>query len=114
ASGAHTLSHLGDHVYPETGNGGYVSVHTDIHMVYDATANQFLPGNNVVLTDRATQCLTDFGLDFERTSANTTAGPDMRVDEVLVNGVPAPFRFVQPTYPGDPNGQDDPDPQAHE
>ncbi len=38
----------------------------------------------------------------------------MRVDEVLVNGVPAPFRFVQPTYPGDPNGQDDPDPQAHE
>ena len=114
APGAHTLSHAGDHVYPETGNGGYVSVHTGIHMVYDATANQFLPGNHVVLTDRATQCLTDFSLDFERASANTTAGPDLSVAKVLVNGVPARFRFVQPTYPGDPKGQNDPDPLAHE
>ena len=71
SSGAHTLSHFGDHVYPETGNGGYTSLHTDVHMVYDAPANQFLPGNHVVLTDRATQCLTDFSLDFERTSAWT-------------------------------------------
>src|SRR6185312_9207184 len=31
-----------------------------------------------------------------------------------VNGHPARFRFVQPTYPGDPNGQNDPDPAAHE
>ena len=36
SSGAHTLSHFGDHVYPETGNGGYTSLHTDVHMVYDA------------------------------------------------------------------------------
>ena len=113
-SGAHTLSHLGDHMYPETGNGGYVSLHTDVHMVYDATANRFVPGNHVVLTGRATQCLTDFSLDFERTSANTTAGPDMSVDKVLVNGVPARFGFLQPTYPGDPKGQNDPDPRAHE
>ena len=31
----------------------------------------------VVLIDRATQCLTDFSLDFERTSPNTEDGPDM-------------------------------------
>ena len=67
--GAHTLAPVGSHVYPETGNGGYTSVHTDVHMVYDADTNMFLPGNNVTLTDRATQCLTSFSLDFERTSA---------------------------------------------
>ena len=33
---------------------------------------------------------------------------------MLVNGQPAAFTFVQPTYPGDPNGQNDPDPRAHE
>ena len=115
SSGAHTLSHLGDHVYPDTGNGGYVSVHTDVHLVYDATRNRFLPGNHVDLTDRATQCLTDFSLDFERRStANTAAGPDLRIISVTVNGQPATFRFVQPTYPGDPHGQNDPSPAAHE
>jgi hypothetical protein len=114
SSGAHTLSLPGSHVYPETGNGGYTSVHTDVYMVYDAATNLFLPGNHVDLTDRATQCLTDFSLDFERTSANLTAGPNMTVGSVTVNGQPASFTFVQPTYPGDPNGQDDPDPAAHQ
>jgi hypothetical protein len=114
SSGAHTLSHFGDHVYPETGNGGYTSLHTDVHMVYDAPSNQFLPGNHVVLTLRATQCLTDFSLDFERTGVDANGGPDMTVDSVFVHGRPAPFKFVQPTYPGDPNGQDDPDPRAHQ
>src|SRR6266487_177503 len=80
SSGAHTLSHLGDHVYPETGNGGYRSLHTDVDMVYDAPSNRFLPGNHVVLTDRATQCLTDFSLDFERHGADPVDGPDMSVD----------------------------------
>jgi hypothetical protein len=112
-SGAHTLSHFGDRVYPETGNGGYTSLHTDVNMVYDAATNLFLPGNHVDLTDRATQCLTDFSLDFERTSTNTTAGPNMTVSSVTVNGEPATFTFIQPTYPGDPNGQNDPDPAAH-
>ena len=37
----------------------------------------------------------------------------MTVQSVTVNGQPATFKFVQPTYPGDPNGQDDPDPLAH-
>ena len=37
----------------------------------------------------------------------------MSVDSVLVNGQPATFTFVQPTYPGDPNGDNDPDPRAH-
>ncbi|MBO0823716.1 MAG: hypothetical protein J2P27_07630 [Actinobacteria bacterium] len=114
SAGAHTLAPAGSHVYPETGNGGYTSVHTDVHMVYDATTNMFLPGNNVALTDQATKCLTSFSLDFERQSANTTDGPDMAVQSVTVNGAPATFTFVQPTYPGDPNGQNDPDPLAHE
>jgi len=114
SAGARTLSPPGSVLYPETGNGGYTSVHTLVHLVYDATANRFLPGNRVVLTDRATQCLTSFSLDFERRSANTSAGPDMTVNSVTVNGRPARFTFVQPTYPGDPAGQDDPAPAAHE
>ncbi len=113
SSGAHTLSTFGDRVYPEMGNGGYRSVHTDIHIVYDTATNLFLPGNHVELTDQATQCLSDFSLDFERSSANLSAGPNMTVDSITVNGDPATFTFVQPTYPGDPNGQDDPDPAAH-
>ena len=112
--GAHTLAPPGSHLYPDTGNGGYTSLHTLVHLVYDANRNLFLPGNRVVLTDRATKCLTSFSLDFERRSANTGAGPDMQVGSVRVNGRPARFSFVQPTYPGDPNGQNDPNPAAHE
>lgn len=114
SSGARTLSKPGAHVYPDVGNGGYVSLHTDVHMVYSAPANRFLPGNHVVLTDRATQCLSDFSLDLERSNADTTAGPDLTVQAVTVNGVAASFRFAQPTYPGDPNGPDDPNPLAHQ
>src|SRR5215471_8087661 len=114
SAGARTLSPYGAHVYPDTGNGGYTSVHTDVHLVYDATANRFLPGNHVVLTDRATHCLTSFSLDFERRSLDAKAGPDMKVQSVSVNGRPASFGFVQPTYPGDPHGQNDPNPLAHE
>jgi hypothetical protein len=113
SSGAHSLSSFGAHVYPETGNGGYTSVHSDVYLTYDTASNLFLPGTHVVLTDRATQCLTDFSLDFERTSPNKKDGPNMTVGAVLVNGRPASFTFVQPTYPGDPNGQNDPDPRAH-
>ncbi len=112
--GVRTLAPPGSHLYPETGNGGYTSVHTLVHLVYDADANRLLPGTAVVLTDRATQCLTSFSLDFERRSANHSAGPDLTVQSVTVDGVPARFRFVQPTYPGDPAGADDPDPAAHE
>jgi hypothetical protein len=114
SAGAHTLSTPGARMYPDTGNGGYTSVHTDVDLVYDAATDMFLPGNHVVLTDRATQCLTSFSLDFERRSANKTDGPDMTVRSVQVNGEPARFTFVQPTYPGDPNGQNDPNPAAHE
>ena len=114
SAGAHALAPPGSRLYPDTGNGGYTSLHTLVRLVYDATTNRFLPGNRVVLTDRATQCLTSFSLDFERHSVNTGAGPDMTVGSVTVNGYPARFSFVQPTYPGDPNGQDDPNPAAHE
>src|SRR5436190_10634243 len=112
--GAHTLAPAGSRLYPETGNGGYTSLHTLVHLVYDGNANLFLPGNRVVLTDRATKCLTSFSLDFERHSAGTNGGPDMSVVSVRVNGHTAGFHFVQPTYPGDPHGQNDPDPAAHE
>jgi hypothetical protein len=112
--GARTLSHPGDHLYPDMGNGGYVSLHTDVHLVYDARSNRFLHGNHVVLTDRATQCLSELSLDLERHNADTTLGPDLTVQAVTVNGVAASYRFVQPTYPGDPNGPDDPDPLAHQ
>src|ERR1700761_7211309 len=47
SAGAHTLSPPGARLYPETGNGGYRSVHTDVNMAYDAGSNTFLPGNNV-------------------------------------------------------------------
>src|SRR3954447_5948646 len=114
APGARTLSHYGDHVYPETGNGGYRSVHTNVALVYDAASNRFRPGTHVVLTDQATQCLTAFSLDFERRSAAGSAGPDLAVQSITVNGRPADFRFVQPTYPGDPKGPDDSDPRAHQ
>jgi hypothetical protein len=112
--GARTLSHYGDHVYPETGNGGYRSVHTDVHLVYEATTNRFLTGTHVDLYQAATQCLTEFSLDLERTSAAGADGPHLAVQQVTVNGVAAHFRFVQPTYPGDPKGMNDPDPRAHE
>src|SRR5499427_8880291 len=114
SAGSHTLARPGSRMYPDTGNGGYTSLHTLVHLVYDAKANKFLPGNRVVLTDRATQCLTSFSLDFERKSANTGGGPDMTVQSAVVNGRPARFTFVQPTYPGDPHGQNDPNPAAHE
>ncbi len=110
---AHTLSKFGDRVYTEMGNGGYTSVHSDIYIVYDAATNMFLSDTHVDLTQQAMQCLTDFSLDFERTSANTTDGPNMNVNSATVNGQLATFTFVQPTYPGDPNRQDDPDPLAH-
>ena len=115
SSGAHTLSKPGMRVYPEMGNGGYQSLHTDVYTVYDAPANLYLPGNHVELTQKSTQCLTDFSLDFERKNPDSSPdGPDMTVNSVLIDGQPATFKFVQPTYPGDPNGQDDPDPKAHE
>src|SRR5271157_6389386 len=49
--GAHTLGTPGDRLYPDTGNGGYRSIHTNVDMVYDATTDLFLPGNQVQLTD---------------------------------------------------------------
>jgi hypothetical protein len=113
-AGAHTLSPPGSRLYPDTGNGGYTSLHTDVHLVYDATTNRFLSGIHVTVTDQATQCLSSFSLDFERRSVNRTAGPDMTVTSVRVNGRPASFTFVQPTYPGDPHGPNDPNPLAHQ
>ncbi len=115
SSGAHTLSHFGDRVYPEMGNGGYTSLHTDVYLDYDAPTNLFLPGTHVAMTVRSTQCLNDLSFDFEQTNNQTAggSGPNMTVNSVEVNGAPATFTFVQPTYPGDPNGQNDPDPAAH-
>src|SRR3954471_12524577 len=116
SSGAHTLVAPGERVYPEAGNGGYQSLHTDVYTVYDAMANLLLPGTHVVHQQRSTQCLSDFSLDFDAHNAPTiqgAPGTDMTISSITVNGQPATFAFKQPTYPGDPNGQDDPDPLAH-
>ncbi len=116
SAGGRTLAKPGSRLYPETGNTGYTSVHTDVNLVYDAPSNLFLPGTHVDLQQKATQCLTEFSLDFERTNAvtsTTVPGPNLSVESITINGQPATFTFKQPTYPGDPNGQDDPDPLAH-
>ena len=115
SSGAHTLSHLGDHVYPDMGNGGYTSLHTDVHMVYDAPSNQFLPGNHVVLTDRATQCLTDFSLDLERfvRRRDRRSRPDRAGGHGQRRARVVPSSSSRPT-PATRTGQDDPDPLAHQ
>jgi Peptidase family M1 domain len=115
SSGAHSLSTFGSRLYPEMGNGGYTSLHTDLYLDYDAVANQFLSGTHANLTVQSTQCLSDLSFDFEQTNGHTAdgSGPNMTVNSVEVNGQPASFHFAQPTYPGDPNGQDDPDPAAH-
>jgi hypothetical protein len=117
-SGGHTLAKPGERVYPEIGNTGYASVHSDVFINYDAMTNLFLPGTHVDLQQRSTQCLSDFSLDFDRhnslsDAATNPTGPEFTVSSITVNGQPATFKFVQPTYPGDPNGQDDPDPLAH-
>ena len=114
SSGARTLSLPGARVYPDQGNGGYTSVHTDLHIAYDTLANLFLPGTHADLTIRTTQCLTDFSVDFERTAlSGSLTGPNMTVSAVSIDGQPAAFDFRQPTYPGDPSGPDDPNPDAH-
>ncbi len=114
SAGAHSLGQPGAVVYPDTGNGGYASVHSDVSLSYDEPSNTFLPGTHVLLSDRATQCLTSFSLDLERQEPGKPGGPDLKVHRVLVNGVRTSYRFMQPTYPGDPKGQGDPDPRAHE
>ena len=75
----------------------------------------FLPGNHVDLTDRATQCLTSFSLDFERRSAaNISAGPghdrplrhrERQTGQLHLRPADLPWR---------PRGQNDPNPMAHE
>ncbi|MDA0178747.1 M1 family aminopeptidase [Solirubrobacter phytolaccae] len=115
--GARTLSQPGNRVWPELGNGGYTSLHTDVFTVYDAVTNKFLPGNHVELTQKSTQCLSEFSLDFDRknniSATATTPGPDMTISSITIDGVPATFSHKQPTYAGDPKGWDDPDPLAH-
>jgi hypothetical protein len=114
-AGTRTLAPVGSVMYPDTGNGGYSSVHTDVYLRYRASTNTFLPGTHVVLSDRANRCLTSVSVDLERHEPGSPrGGPDLQVRAVSVDGVTAAFRFVQPTYPGDPHGQDDPDPRAHE
>jgi Peptidase family M1 domain len=119
--GARTLVSPGDRVYPEAGNGGYKSVHSDVYLQYDAIADQLLPGTHVDLQQRSTQCLSEFSLDLDTNSGFTVVvnnqpvdvGTHLTVGTVTINGQPATFTFKQPTYPGDPKGQDDPDPLAH-
>ena len=116
--GPRTLSSPGNRVWPELGNGGYQSIHNDVFTVYDAPTDKFLPGTHVDETLKSTQCLTNFALDFDRknniSSTATTPGPDMTIQSITIDGVAATWEYKQPTYGGDPNGDDDPDPLAHQ
>jgi hypothetical protein len=116
--GPRTLSSPGNKVWPELGNGGYQSIHTDVFTVYDAPTDKFLPGTHVDESEKATQCLSNFGLDFD-TSNNisptaATPGPNMTISSITIDGVPATWEQKQPTYAGDPLGDDDPNPLAHQ
>jgi hypothetical protein len=42
--GGRNLVHPGSRLYPESGNTGYSSQHTDINLIYDAPTNNFLTG----------------------------------------------------------------------
>src|SRR5258708_34522802 len=66
SAGAHTLSPPGAHGYPDPGNGGHTSVPTDVHLVYEATANKRLPGNQLQRTDRGTHDAPEFTTAFLR------------------------------------------------
>lgn len=113
--GARTLAVAGEVLFPQTGNGGYRSEHSDVHLVYDAHRNRFLPGTHVVLTLRATQCLSELSLDFETSDPDERrGGPQLRLGTVLVEGQTAAARLARPGYPGNPHGPDDPDPRAHQ
>ena len=43
SAGAHSLASPGSLLYPETGNGGYTSLHTLVHLVYNATRTSSCP-----------------------------------------------------------------------
>ena len=110
SSGAHSLSPFGAHVYPETGNGGYTSMHTDVFLDYDAESEPVSAGD-ARRPDRPRDAVPDRLQPRLRADVGERHGrPEHDRRSVLVNGQPASFTFVQPTYPGDPNGQNDPDP----
>ena len=115
-SGAHSLSSFGSRLYPEMGNGGYTSLHTDLFLNYDAIANMFLPGTHADLQVQVDAVPERPQLRLradERAHGGRHGAEHDRRARSTINGTPATFAFVQPTYPGDPNGQDDPDPAAH-
>ena len=116
SSGAHSLSPHGARVYPEVGNGGYRSVaHRHVHRLRRRRPTGSCPGTTSS-SPTAGDAVPDRLQPRLRAVRPPTTRPDrgLTVKSVTVNGQPATFKFVQPTYPGDPNGQDDPDPLAHQ
>src|SRR6188508_3770299 len=85
-AGARSLSTFGARVYPEMGNGGYTSLHTDLHIDYDAITNLFLPGTRADLHVKSTECLSELSFDFEQTNGHTAdgSGPNMIVSSVEI------------------------------
>src|SRR2546421_430232 len=73
-----------------------------------------MPGARPVGLTVLAAVVLSLAVDFERGSANKPDGPDLRIRYVTVNGQTAGWRFVRPTYPGDPKGAGDPDPRAHQ
>ena len=99
---------------PDMGNGGYRSVHTDVHLVYDAPSNTFRPGTYVALTDRATHACP--------TSASTSSATPCSAPTGLIwpsapspsTGCPRATRSCSRPIRATRRGRNDPDPRAHE
>ena len=116
-SGAHTLAKPGERVYPEIGNSGYASIHSDVFINYDAI-DEPLPAGHArrpaaaldAVPERLQPRLRHAQLAVEH---REPARPEH--DGGLDHGQrPAGDVQVRPAdLPGRPNGQDDPDPLAH-
>ena len=58
SSGGRTLAKPGSRLYPETGNTGYTSSHTDVNLVYDAPSN-LLPAGHARRSPAARDAVPD-------------------------------------------------------
>ncbi len=107
--GPRWLSPPGNRVWPDLGNSGYKSVHTDVFIVYDAPTDKFLPGNA-----RRPDAPVDAVPDELRAATSTRhnsapprpadrrRGPNLTIQSITIDGVPATWEQKQPTYAGDP------------
>src|SRR5215204_6382422 len=84
---------LGDWMLPNLGNTGYDAVNYDLTIAYDPVTN--VMNSSADITQRATQNLSEFSLDFRdrvpATAANPTPSASLPVTSVTIDGVAATF-----------------------